>query len=49
MIQSRKVESRIQMKPDEVVSVELPRLGDNESGAFAGKKFSITIRTRQLR
>jgi hypothetical protein len=46
---ARKAESTIQMKPGEVISVELPRLGENTSGAFAGASFSITIRTRQIR
>jgi hypothetical protein len=46
---SRKVDSVVQLKPGEVVSVELPRLSQNDSGAFASRSLSIRIRSRQLR
>lgn len=46
---SRMVESTIPFVADEVVSVELPRLAENSSGAFADEAFSITIRSRQVR
>jgi hypothetical protein len=49
MFRSREVESTIQLKPGEVVSVELPRLGENSSGAFADRTFSLTLRARRLR
>lgn len=46
---SRRVASTVQLKPDEVVSIELPRLAENDSGAFANQALSITIRARTLR
>jgi hypothetical protein len=46
---AREVKSTVQMKPDEVVAVELPRLGENASGAFANQSFSITMRTQRIR
>jgi len=49
MMTSRKIESTIQIKPGEVVSVELPRLGENNSGAFASRALSLRLRSQQLR
>jgi hypothetical protein len=46
---SRRVESTLQLKPDDVVSIELPRLAENDSGAFANHALSITIRARTIR
>ena len=46
---AREVTSTLQLKPDEVVSVELPRLGENASGAFASQTFAITIRSQRIR
>lgn len=46
---SREVKSTVQLKPDEVVAVELPRLGENASGAFANQAFSITLRSHRIR
>lgn len=46
---SRKVESTLQLKADDVVSIELPRLTENQSGGFANQALSITLRTRRLR
>jgi hypothetical protein len=43
----RSVESVISVKPDEIVEMPLPKLGD--AGPFADRQFSIRIRTRQLR
>ena len=49
MMRAREVESEIEVKPGEVVAVELPRLSENETGAFANRTFSIRVRTRQIR
>ena len=49
MMRARQVESVIQLKPGEVVAVELPRLSENDSGAFANRTFSIRVQSRQLR
>lgn len=46
---AREVKSTVQLKPDEVVAVELPRLGENASGAFANQTFSITLRSQRIR
>jgi hypothetical protein len=46
---ARKVTSTVQLRPDEVVAVQLPRLTENNSGAFANETFSITLRSRQIR
>jgi len=35
--------------PDDVVSIELPRLTENDSGAFANQALSIRIRARTIR
>ena len=49
LMRARQVESVIQLKPGEVVAVELPRLSENDSGAFANRTFSIRVQSRQLR
>ena len=49
MLRARQVESVIQLKPGEVVAVELPRLSENDSGAFANRTFSIRVQSRQVR
>jgi hypothetical protein len=49
LLASRKIESKIQLKPGEVVSVELPRLGENQSGAFASRTLSLRLRSQHLR
>jgi hypothetical protein len=49
LIASRKIESKIQLKPGEVVSIELPRLGENQSGAFASRTLSLRLRSQQIR
>ncbi len=46
---AREVKSTVQLKPDEVVAVELPRLGENASGAFTNQSFSITMRSQRIR
>jgi hypothetical protein len=46
---ARQVTSTVQLKPDEVVSVQLPRLSENASGAFADQAFSITMRSHRIR
>jgi hypothetical protein len=44
----RSVESAIQAKPEEIVEIRLPKLGEG-AGPFATREFSIRIRARQLR
>lgn len=44
----RSVESVINVKPEEIVEIPLPRLGDR-AGPFGNRQFSIRIRARQLR
>jgi hypothetical protein len=44
----RSVESVIQVKPEEIVEIRLPKL-DDSAGPFANRDFSIRIRARQLR
>ena len=46
---ARAVDKTLTLTPGEVVGLELPRLGENESGAFSGRSYSIRIRTRQIR
>jgi hypothetical protein len=48
-ITSREIAPTIKEKPGEVVSVELPRLGENQSGAFGSKTLSLRLRSQQLR
>jgi hypothetical protein len=40
--------SKVQMKPNEIVEVALPKL-DDKASAFANRVFSIRIQTRQIR
>lgn len=44
----RSVQSVIQVKPEEIVEIPLPKLGDG-AGPFGKRQFSIRIRARQLR
>jgi hypothetical protein len=44
----RSVKSEVQVKPSEIVEVQLPVLED-DAGPFAKRKFSIRIRVRQIR
>jgi len=46
---SRRVNPVLTLAPGEVVAVELPRLSESDSGAFAGHTFSIRVRSRQIR
>jgi hypothetical protein len=46
---SRSVESTLRLKADDVVSIGLPRLTENEAGAFANQALSITLRARVIR
>jgi hypothetical protein len=48
-MRSREVTSDLQLTPGEVVDVELPRLSENEAGAFANRTFAIRVRARQIR
>jgi len=49
MFTSRQVTSSMRLKSDAVAAVELPRLSDNDNGAFANHTFSIRVRSRQIR
>ena len=44
----RSVKSEVQLKPAEIVDVQLPAF-DNDAGPFARRQFSLRIRARQLR
>ena len=46
---AREVTSEIRVQPGEVVEIQLPRLSENDAGAFANRSFSIRIRTREIR
>ncbi len=46
---SRAIEPTVTFAPGEVIAVELPRLSESDSGAFADRTFSIRIRSRQIR
>lgn len=46
---ARRVESTLRLKGDQVVAIQLPRLSENETGAFADRSDSIRIRTKQIR
>lgn len=46
---TRMVDATIRLKPNDVASVELPKLGANSVGAFANRTFSIRVRSRQVR
>lgn len=49
MMRGREVKSSLRLAPDETVDIELPRLGENASGAFVGQTFLLKVRSRQLR
>ena len=49
MFVAREVKSTMQLKANEVVAVELPRLGENASNAFANQMFSIRLRSQRIR
>ena len=49
MMRLRQVESTLTVKPGEVVDVQLPRLSENESGAFADRTFFIRVKATQIR
>lgn len=46
---SRQVKTDLTLQDGVVASVELPRLSENDGGAFANHTFSIRLRTRQVR
>lgn len=45
----REVESTLRLASDETATVDLPRLGENGSGAFANQTFFLRVRSRQVR
>lgn len=49
MRRARQVDSVIQLRPGEVVAVELPRLSESDAGAFAKRTLSLRVQGRQVR
>jgi hypothetical protein len=49
MMRGRQVTSTLRLTPDETATLDLPRLGDNDSKAFPGQTFSLRVRSRQIR
>lgn len=47
-VQKRRIESRLRMKPGEIVEVALPQL-ESSAGPFANRQYAIRIKVRQLR
>jgi hypothetical protein len=45
----REVASSLRFTGDEVVSVDLPRLAENATGAFQGRTYTLRVRSRQIR
>jgi hypothetical protein len=48
-MRSRSVESEIRVRAGEIVDVELPRLTENDLGAFSDRVYSLRIRSRRIR
>lgn len=49
MMRGREVTSALEVAPDETATVELPRLSENSTGAFANQTFFLRVRSRQIR
>ena len=49
MMRGREVRSMLRLASDEVVTVDLPRLGENNGGAFANQTFFLRVGSRQIR
>lgn len=49
MMRGREVRATVPLAADETVTVDLPRLGENTSGAFANHVFTIRVRSVQVR
>ena len=49
MMRGREVRSTLRLASDEVVTVDLPRLGENNGGAFANQTFFLRVGSRQIR
>ena len=49
LMRSRSVESEIRVGAGEIVDVELPRLTENDLGAFSDRVYSLRIRSRRIR
>jgi hypothetical protein len=45
----REVKSALRFTGDEAVSVDLPRLAENATGAFQGRTYTLRVRSRQSR
>ncbi|MCC7043287.1 MAG: hypothetical protein IT183_05465 [Acidobacteria bacterium] len=45
----REVDSMVRLTSGEVVAIELPRLSENDAGAFANHSFSIRVRSQRIR
>jgi hypothetical protein len=49
MMRGREVTSTLRLGPNDTATIDLPRLGENDEGAFPGRTFSIRVRSRQVR
>lgn len=49
MIRGREVASTLRFTGDEIVSVDLPRMTENASGAFPDRTYTLRVRSRQIR
>ena len=45
----REIESTIRLKGDDVIEIQLPRIGENASGAFDNRRYSIRVRAKRIR
>lgn len=48
-IRGREVETTLRATGDETLSVDLPRMAENGSGAFKDRTYSLRVRSRQVR
>jgi hypothetical protein len=49
MNRGRVVDSTVRLASGEVVAIELPRLSENDAGAFASHTFAIRVRSQRIR
>lgn len=45
----REIESTLRFTGDEVITIDLPRLAENATGAFQGRTYTLRVRSRQIR
>ena len=48
-LRGREVESTLRFAADEILSVDLPRMAENATGAFQGRTYTLRVRSRQIR